>query len=197
MNASGKVAFVGVLGGTGVTASNDTGIWAGTAGSLVLVAREGDTAPNTSAGVAFSSFFDPGLNVNGQTAFSAFLTGTGVTTANDQGIWAVDVSNTLFKIARKGDQFDVDPGPGISLRTIVSINSVNSSGNQDGLASYWTDSNELLLSLNFSDGSTGVFLATVSAVPESSMTLAWCVAVIFASAIVARKRRFLTRTVAN
>jgi hypothetical protein len=47
------------------------GIWAGTPGSLELVARVGDAVPGWPAGTTFQSFYDPVLNDSGELAFSA------------------------------------------------------------------------------------------------------------------------------
>lgn len=43
MNSNGQVAFVGTVGGIGITSANDFGIWAQQAdGTLRLIVREGD-----------------------------------------------------------------------------------------------------------------------------------------------------------
>ena len=69
--------------------TNDWGVWSEASGSLALVARSGSPAPGTPAGVNFDSFLiQSGFNNAGQTAFFAFVTGSGVDPSNDQGIWS-------------------------------------------------------------------------------------------------------------
>lgn len=91
LRANGRVAFPGEI--DGADSAHDGGIWAGTVGNLALVAREGDPAPGTT--VAFASannnFQDgPHLAMNdaGAVAFRAKLAGQGVTTSNDQALYA-------------------------------------------------------------------------------------------------------------
>ena len=91
MNDTGNVAFWGRLIGA-VSATNEHGIWAEGPGGLKLVAREGNQAPGTAVGVRFggeiSVFSEPVVHSAGRTAFVAALTGSGVTSSNDLGIWS-------------------------------------------------------------------------------------------------------------
>ena len=83
LNNAGQVAFLSFLTGSGVTASNDGAIWR----DSTLIAREGNAAPGFS-GVNFGSLLGPPvLNDTGQVAFRSTLTGSGVTSTNDEGIW--------------------------------------------------------------------------------------------------------------
>jgi hypothetical protein len=109
VNTSGVVAFSAAL-GAGANSSNNTGIWSGLPGALSLVARAGNAAPGTPAGVVFSGGMQNWLMLNdaGQVVFRANLTGTGVTTANDAGIWA-GAPGALQLVAREGD---AAPGTG-------------------------------------------------------------------------------------
>ena len=69
-NNDGHTAFQVELQGNGVGETNNWGIWKETAGDgLDLVAREGEAAPGTEAGVKFRSFSNLAFNDNGQTAF--------------------------------------------------------------------------------------------------------------------------------
>ena len=89
INAVGDVAFFANLIGPGVRGVDNTGIWGpNAAGALSLNARENDQAPGTPAGVSFFFlFFTPVINAAGEAAFQAGLRGTGVTPANDSGMW--------------------------------------------------------------------------------------------------------------
>ncbi len=87
-----------------------TGHSVATAGTLRTVALTGDAAPGTGSGVSFPSFFGvPVLNDAGQTAFTGFLTGTGVIFSNNFGIWSEGGGAGLALVARAGN---VAPGTG-------------------------------------------------------------------------------------
>ncbi|MBA3483847.1 MAG: hypothetical protein H0T51_18740 [Pirellulales bacterium] len=107
INGTGLVAFRGVLQfGEGVPGLNDSGIWSQRSGPLALVAREGDQAPGTPAGIVFGHFSNaPVLNAAGHTAFVGTLQrgDGGVTFSNNSGIWS-DRSGTLELVAREGNQ---------------------------------------------------------------------------------------------
>ena len=94
INNSGQTALVALLTGSGVDSTNNTGLWSEGSGTLSLVAREGSQPPGTLSGVSFSNFNSapPRFNDAGQIAFITELTGSGVTSANNLGIWATDVT---------------------------------------------------------------------------------------------------------
>ncbi len=123
LNNAGQVAFLTRLTGGGVTDANNGGIWSDASGSLGPVAREGDQAPGTPAGVRFgnsiAAFEMPPLNNAGHTAFSAFLTGTGVNQTNSQGVW-VQRSDGLTLVAREGEQ-----SPGTPAGVTFGVNGVS------------------------------------------------------------------------
>jgi hypothetical protein len=102
-NNAGQTAFNAVLTGSGVDSTNSDGNWSGGSGSLALVARRGDHAPGTPSGVNYGFLKDhPLLNDAGQTAFFATLIGSGVASANDEGVWS-EGSGSLALVAREGD----------------------------------------------------------------------------------------------
>jgi len=164
LNGAGQTAFVGFLTGAGVDGSNESGIWSEGGGSgLALVARSGNQAPGTAAGVNFSFFNGLVLNGAGQTAFSGELTGAGVTLANDRGIWATDSTGHLYLIAREGDLFDVSNDPlNPDPRTISFLSLRIGSGGEDGKATSFNDADQLAFSARFTDGSEGIFVATIA-----------------------------------
>ena len=104
LNSSNQIAFQAALRGLGVSSLTDEGIWRGAPGSLVLVARKGSQAGGLAAGVNYSGFLPPALNLTGQIAFKASLTGVGVSTANNEGIWMGAPSGALAPVVRKGSQ---------------------------------------------------------------------------------------------
>jgi hypothetical protein len=159
LNGAGQTAFTGFLTGEGVTSANRYSIWSEGGGSgLALVARTGQQAPGADPGAVFGNFgLNPVLNGEGQTAFAGFLTGGG------GGIWATDSSGQLHLIARTGDPLDVSNDPlSPDPRTISSLTLVTGSGGEDGRATSFNDAGQLALLIGFTDGSSGIFVATIS-----------------------------------
>jgi hypothetical protein len=101
INSAGHVAFSG-----SISESTARGIWSNRTGTLDLVVRNGEAAPGTLNGVLFGSVAVPVLNDANHLTFLGVLTGDGITTSNDTGIWS-DRSGTMQLIAREGD---VAPG---------------------------------------------------------------------------------------
>jgi hypothetical protein len=117
INSAGTCSFFGKLTGSGISSANDFGLWSGPPANVALLARKGDAAPGMAAGVTIVSFGaatstqvrqSPRINAQGDTAFIAYVTGPGVTTANDSGIWR-GVPGSVQPIMREGD-----PAPGLS-----------------------------------------------------------------------------------
>jgi hypothetical protein len=121
INDHGQTAFWANLGGN----NYDGGIWSEASGSLALVARAGSQAPGTPDGATFA-FFTPLptscggfcttrwlgspvlLDNSGQTAFTALLNGSGISSSNGSGIWS-ERSGRLQLVARKGNQAPTAP----------------------------------------------------------------------------------------
>lgn len=109
-NGHGLIAAKLRVGTAGVTADTDTGFWTETAGSLNLIAREGDTAPDTGGGI-ISRLQNVVRNKSGQFVFLGDLQiGTGGATSgnDDSGLWS-NRSGTTELIARAGN---TAPGTG-------------------------------------------------------------------------------------
>lgn len=132
INSSGDIGFHGNLSGSGVDATNDSGIWYQTGGTMNLVARTGDTATGLSPGVVYSNFSTIFvLNNAGETAFSAKLSGTGVTGTNDRGIW-LQSSGTLDVVVRSGDA-----APGTNAGVVYSSTLGSPVLNNAGEIAFW------------------------------------------------------------
>lgn len=101
---SDRVSFRGsLLVGTGdATLTNYIGLWSDSSGTLSLVARVSSPAPGA-GGANFAKFIAFALPDGGGTVFLAGLTGTGVLTSNNLGIWATTGGGTVNLIVRKGD----------------------------------------------------------------------------------------------
>ena len=164
------VAFLGTLVVTGTTAadvnlSNRTGIWATTSGSLVLVARAGDPAPDVSGTVSgsspvFSTFAQFVLPDQGGVILLANLkTGTalapapgGVIATTNQGIWAVDMGGALKQIIRKGDTLTVN---GVA-KLVSALAIFNAPVASAGQTRHFNHPGDLMYKVTFTDGSTGI-----------------------------------------
>lgn len=194
-NSLGQLAFGGYVQGPGITASNDQGIWVRMGNITSAVIREGLVSPNLGSGINFTSFTFPVINNVGQITFAAFLSGPGVTSANNQGLW-VWSAGELVKIARMGDLFDLAPSPSVTdLRVITGIDywggqsDIAGSSGEDGRRQYFNDQGALVFRLRFSDGSSGIFTALV---PEpAAHALAITAAIFLARTISNRNRRTL------
>jgi hypothetical protein len=109
INDLGRVVYSATLSGTGITTANNGGVWFGTAGNVQLVARKGEQATGTPSGVVYGTFIRPTINNQNHVAFRANLAGSGVTNANDQGIFA-DVTGSMTLVARTGSH-----APGVEV----------------------------------------------------------------------------------
>ncbi|MCC6321228.1 MAG: hypothetical protein IT438_07315 [Phycisphaerales bacterium] len=169
LSGQGRVAFVGVLTGSGVTVENNTGIWSEATGGLRLVARQAAAAPGPS-GRFFESLHPhhPSINSLGHTVFQA-RTYDMFGEYSGRGVWATDLQGNLFGVAVSGGVFDIEPSPDVGdFRVVVEAESWFGTGCQDGLPSGLNDRGELVLRVSYlgpagtSDGSgTGVFVVTL------------------------------------
>jgi hypothetical protein len=184
LNNPGHVAYRAILAGGELTSANNQTIYAGSASGQVPVARSGDHAPGTALGITYASLDDNlALNDIGQVAYQAVLSGSGVTAANDTGLFAYDPQRGNLLVAREGDPFDVGAG---ELRTVADggISFLAGTGltgiiNRDGLGNDGT----MAFSLKFTDGSSGMFTA---AVPEPGTT---ALVALSGLSLLARRRR--------
>ncbi|MFY8086024.1 MAG: DUF7453 family protein, partial [Rubrivivax sp.] len=117
MNARGDVLYAASLTGTGVTGVNGQSLWR----DDVLLAREGNAAPGVGSGATFAGSFTGTLNDVGEVAFLAGLSGPGITSSNDQGLWR---GSAL--VARTGSGA---PGtsPGVSMTSLI-LSKLNANG---------------------------------------------------------------------
>ena len=159
-SGSDAVAFLGTLvTGSTITATNKTGIWATTSGTLALVARAGDFAPdmNGNSGPGspvFSTFSQFVLPEQGGVVMAATLvSGTGgVVSANNQGIWAVDTSGVLKQVIRKGDALTFNG----KAKTLAGLTIFNAPAASTGQTRHFNYPGDLLYTATFSDGTTGI-----------------------------------------
>jgi hypothetical protein len=170
MNGPGTILFGGSLSSVPAGTSN-TLLTMSPSGAFSKIARSsnstnpGDIAILGGAPLGgdayFSSFSNTIINDAGQVAFSALLNGNGVfggAGGNNSALFGWDPAGGLCLLARTGDFFEVAPG---DFRTIASLGSLVSSGGQDGRTQSLSSNGKIAFQLSFSDGSGGVFLATI------------------------------------
>ncbi len=100
----GDLAFDGSLKGTGINSSNSGALFAGTASSFSILARDLDPAPGTDA-LYKSISGSPVIAVSdsGRVLFKASLQGSNVTTANDSAIF-LGKPGAVSLLVREGSQ---------------------------------------------------------------------------------------------
>jgi hypothetical protein len=155
-----SVAFLGKLVVTGtVTAGNNAGIWATTSGSLALVARVGDPAPDENGAVAadgpvysaLSQFVLP--DQGGIVILATLESGVGgVVAGTSHGIWAVGTGGVLTQIIRTGEALNIN---GIA-KTISGITIFNAPTASTGQTRHFNYPGDLTYKLTFTDGSTSI-----------------------------------------
>ncbi len=171
VDGTGTMAFFGSFFGPGVDYTNELGIWLSDSESLRLVARDGDPAPGTEPGVVFDGIGTYIPNASGQVAVKGFLNGPGIDGSNDTGVWLIDSNGTISLVARHGDLFDVNDDPTIEdLKTITWVDYRGHSTGDNGHETSFNDAGELALRMRFSDGTEGVFVATIPE-PATGMTI--------------------------
>jgi hypothetical protein len=116
INASSKMVFRATVSGTGIDATNDTGVWTYADGNLTCFLREGigGPGPNVGEGLYFGNIDRPVVTNNlGEIAFGGWLTGTSVSSSNNAIVWT-NAGGSAKIVAREGTS-DAGPnlGPGI------------------------------------------------------------------------------------
>lgn len=168
MNGAGTLALTASLSNTGATTNTGVLLTMDASGAFSKVARAGDVAILNGAPLGgdarFTSFSSIALNDGGQMAFSAILNGAGIfggPGGNNSAIFGFDPLAGIHVLARTNDVFEVAPG---DFRVIASLGGIGSSGGQDGRLKSLNSNGQLAFELSFTDGSTGIFLATVPGV---------------------------------
>jgi hypothetical protein len=136
------------------------GIWLSRMnGPLSLVAAAGSVLPGMGPGETVEGFLgNQFINDLGEVGFRARVNGPLETASNDEGIWILDPSGNLRLAIREGQMINVGTASLPDLRTVISI------GGGDSRTLNATG--EFAFQVAFSDGTQGVFVSSVAAVPE-------------------------------
>ena len=157
LNNAKDIAFTGALAtGGNVTSSNANGVWTiSSNGTLTKIFRSGDSAPGV-VGSTFASFSQLAFPANGGIIFAATLaTGSGgVSTTNNQGLWAASTDGANPKlVVRTGNSLPV----GGAGKTISSFDFFSASSATEGVGRTVNSDGDIILKLNFTDKSSGLF----------------------------------------
>jgi hypothetical protein len=174
LNEQGQMWISSSLAGVGVNVNNDFATWIRDSdGAFQLVAREREQTPGLPSGYLFTEMVPvvsqifPSMTINtiGQIVFQReYKTSlTGGPAGN--GIWAQDIHGNLQLIAATG--FDLEIAPGDS-RTVSFLRFHGSGNNESGQRSGFNDRGQVAFYAAFTDGSSGIFVSNLVAIPEPS-----------------------------
>lgn len=178
VSPNGQLAFIAGLRGEGVVDSNAFGLWSNSNGKLQLVVREGDLAPGADS--AFVNLRSAAINDNGQVALIGRLERDGADQRAPFGIWATDRVGELRKIALEGDTIAVDTGDQNDLRTISRLVALPGRS--------FNDRGQIAFMASFTDGTSGVFVSNLVAIPEPSSILLACFGVVTGCLLIRRRQ---------
>lgn len=164
------------------------GVYVDRLGVIERVAHQTDATPITGLNFGVIDAASVRINNPGLIAFAATLTGPGVTGANDRALFATEsIGGPLVTIIREGDLYDVF-GDESDMRTIAYFEFSRhadsfspSHGATNGHGAF-NDNGTLVFLLGFTDGTQGIFTATIPA--PNAATLLACVGL-----AAARRRR--------
>jgi hypothetical protein len=115
-NGAGYYAFTGMVAGSGITETNDSGIWFNDFTGLRSVAREGGSVPGL-AGATFTEFQSLAMPSNGRIILKARITKqNGVLRS---GVWFTDDDFALRLAIREGDVIPGDRGGRVRVIRIL------------------------------------------------------------------------------
>lgn len=152
----GDIAFAATLRGTGAKASNDTALFhRPPQGTLRCIAREGDPAAGTPAGVKWAKFVSlaaPGGSTGA--LFQATLSGTGVRATNNSGLWALDSAGTVRLLFRTGTPLT----GGKTLQRFTILSAVPGS---TGASRSFNRFSQIVWRADFTDGTSGIVTTSI------------------------------------
>ncbi len=155
-NDAGQVAFLAFIGDHTLPAfpaclGRRRGIfWDGT-GSLSTVALIGEQVPGLPAGVNWGAFpTTPRLTAADHLFFEARLAGSGISPANNDGIFVVDIAGNTRVLLRDGQLVDIF-GNGSDVRQVAGF-TLGTGDSQSG---------EIPVLIRFTDGSEGLFVLRI------------------------------------
>ncbi len=114
---------------TAISANNGNGLWSDRPGTLELAAGVGLAAPDID-GATFAHLDPPSQNIEGGLVFRARVTGAGITSSNNTGIWVAGAITRI--LARTGDL-----APGFSKGVVLSELALKPAIQASASATFW------------------------------------------------------------
>jgi hypothetical protein len=168
-----QVLFNAPLTGTGISSSNDWSLvgWSPSANNLRVVAQEGQHVEGLPDGAVLTDLTGSNFQLNefGRAIFNAPFDGPG---GDGLGMFWADPDALPRTIVYTGQDFDIGGG---MFRTISDIGLMELAGAMDGRGSQINSAGTIVFTLDFIDGSSGVFAVQV---PEPAMMSLAMVAVV-------------------
>ena len=150
----GKALILARVSGAGITYENRDGLWVSDGQTLSKLIQQGDPGPGTNMDEVFHSFSKATVNNANQVAYSAFLRGPNVTTANDRVIIVQDLTTGMLTlIVREGDFIEVGEDEQRLVQHIEFFTDPHKDLNG------FNDDGQVAFYALFQDGTNGVFLA--------------------------------------
>ena len=142
--------------GTSAAPTDVHGIYANTSGTMELIVKVGDAAPGV-AGATFTGFDLPLVGGQEQAAFLGIITGPGVTSANNQGLWCEGANGGgLTLLLRSGEVITTTQG----AKTVQAIDFPGSGQTDRRWEQPVMDSNgRILMNVIFTDGSSSQLIS--------------------------------------
>ncbi len=154
-------AFTAVVTGTGVKASNRTGLWSFVAGTkrVRLLARAGDAAPGGGKWAAF-----PSLAMSDAPGGGALFLATRVVEAgsplsakDNLGLWAVGSNGTLQALVQTGQMMQVGNG----TKKVASFVALKAAAGSIGAAQGYDNEGRVAVLVTFDDRSEALIISVV------------------------------------
>ncbi len=156
IGAGNRIMLAAELKGNGVTEESDTALWTGTAGSLQLVAREGDVVPGHGGSIVWGDLTYARMSSNsaGQVVFGGRM--RNLNTAADQwGIFMRETNGAVRSLVQTGDTLMVAPG---DYRTVQSATLGFAPGGQMNGKTVLTDAGMVLGEVRFTNDTFAVVM---------------------------------------
>lgn len=162
INGDGRVVFQSSIDAAGLQ-NGDSGLFYRDGdGPAHIVAVAGQDAPGMPVGVQYdhgSNFSTATVNSEGRIAYTARMTGPGITDDNDVAMWVSRGAGDSDLVLYEGQVMFV----GGQLRTVQSFNHRQGAGPESGRRASFNDNNQVSLRVNFTDDSSAIIVATVAA----------------------------------
>jgi hypothetical protein len=154
MSTDGGLAFLGKLKPSfgPVTTATSAGLWQDIGAGFHNAVRQGSSAPDVPGSTTFTAFKQFVLPATGGVAFTALIAGSGITTANNVGIWANDGFGATDLLLRKGDKITV----GGKSRTVTSFKVFTPALGVTGQSRNFDEAGTITVYAKFSDLSQAV-----------------------------------------